>query len=419
MLRNPFERVSWFEDEVAEYTGAPFAVAVDSCTNALFLCLEYINVEGQTITIPTRTYLSVPQSIMQAGAKVAFQNTPWSGAYQLAPTQIYDSAKRFTSNMYKSGTFMCLSFHHKKPLPIGKGGMILTDNAAAVIELRKMRYEGRTAGMSIHEDILTSMGWNMYMTPEEAARGLTLLSNYPSNAPDMQEDPPYPDLSKHPLFVSETILPTPQGIYNDKSCVVIQGPLEEKAYHAIKSGWSEYPVIFSTWGNQNLDFVSPDDEIIITPKPPVRGTNNINLQKISTLEGLNRAKKLGYKRALKWRSDLSTVTPDILMSLFKKDKINLYAYVNAEGGYITDFFMEGEIDDLITLWSFENIKPDFPEQALTEQLYKTGLKDKVYFVYDDMFGKINIYWHKRNRFFFNRNGIRNPNENTYFTKLLK
>jgi dTDP-4-amino-4,6-dideoxygalactose transaminase len=198
MKRNPFEIVGWFEEEVAAYAGAKYGVACDSCTSAIFLCLKYLQVHsGITITIPKRTYLSIPQSIIHAGAKISFEDLDWSGVYKLKPLSVYDSAKRLTSNMYIPDSYMCLSFHHKKPLPIGKGGMILTDNPRAVDVIKKMRYEGRTAGLSIHDDNITSLGWNMYMTPEEAARGLTLLSNYPEHAPDQIERPPYPDLSEN------------------------------------------------------------------------------------------------------------------------------------------------------------------------------------------------------------------------------
>ena len=38
---NPYLVVKKFEDSVAEYTGSKYAVSVDSCTNALFLCLMY------------------------------------------------------------------------------------------------------------------------------------------------------------------------------------------------------------------------------------------------------------------------------------------------------------------------------------------------------------------------------------------
>ena len=199
-MRNPFEIVEWFEEAVAEYTGAPYAIACDSCTNAIFLCCKYLEVQGSTITIPVRTYVSPPQSILQAGAKVEFEEIEWSGIYQLKPSPIYDAAKRLTSGMYISGAYMCLSFHHKKPLKIGKGGMILTDAPKAIEPIRKMRYEGRTIGIPYHEDDLGDGGWNMYMTPEQAARGLMLMQNFPHHNDDLPEEPPYRDLREFKLF---------------------------------------------------------------------------------------------------------------------------------------------------------------------------------------------------------------------------
>ena len=168
-MRNPFEIVQWFEDAIAEYTGAPYAIATTSCTESIFLCCKYLNIQNCEVTIPDKTYLSVPQSIIQAGGILKFEDLEWQGAYQLKPFPIYDSAKRLTSNMYIKNSYMCLSFHHKKHLKIGKGGMILTDN------------------------------------PEQAARGLTLLSDYPKNVEDLKEDPPYRSLSTFDLFKESKI----------------------------------------------------------------------------------------------------------------------------------------------------------------------------------------------------------------------
>ncbi len=199
MLHNPYKIVKMFEEEVAHYAGAPYAVSVNSCTNAIFLACKYEKVEGKEVIIPKRTYLSPPQSIMQAGAKLVFEDISWKGIYQLKPFPIYDAAKRLTSNMYIPGSHMCLSFHIKKHLKIGKGGMILTDNKEAVEYFRKARYEGRSE-VKYHEDMIDEEGWNMYMTPEQAARGLTLMQNYPEHMPDLPEDPPYRDLTEFGIF---------------------------------------------------------------------------------------------------------------------------------------------------------------------------------------------------------------------------
>jgi len=199
MLHNPYKIVRMFEEELASYTKAPFVVTTDSCTNALFLCCSYLKVTD--ISIPRHTYLSVPMSVIHAGGRVTFDSRQWSGIYQLEPYPIYDAAKRFTSDMYIPGTLMCLSFHIKKILGIGKGGAILTDNYEAVEWLREMRYEGRHE-VSYKMDDITSLGWNMYMSPLFAARGLELMQNMPMNNKDIGEGggEGYRDLTEFTVF---------------------------------------------------------------------------------------------------------------------------------------------------------------------------------------------------------------------------
>lgn len=201
---NPYQVVKLFEEEVADYTGAPYAVSVDSCTNALFLCLMYakhLETTVKNVYIPSKTYLSVPQSIIHAGYEPVFDSDKngWEGIYALEPFPIYDAAKRYTSNMYIQGSFMCLSFHIKKHLKIGKGGMILCDNPEAVEWFKKARYEGRSEKL-YHEDDIDMLGWNMYMTPQEAAHGLALMQNYPVDSPDIGENDGYRDLTEFTLF---------------------------------------------------------------------------------------------------------------------------------------------------------------------------------------------------------------------------
>lgn len=197
IIHNPYKVVKMFEEEVAEYTGAPYAVAVDSCTNALFLCCKYLNVD--TISIPRRTYLSVPMSILHAGGNVVFDNREWKGIYDLHPYPIIDAAKRFTSSMYIPNTFMCLSFHIKKLLPLGKGGMILTDNKEAADWFKSARYEGRHE-VNYHDDDIDMLGWNMYMTPQTASHGLALMQNYPEHVDDLGENNGYRDLTEFTIF---------------------------------------------------------------------------------------------------------------------------------------------------------------------------------------------------------------------------
>lgn len=200
---NPYKIVQMFEDELSNYTGAKYVVTTDNCTNAIFLCCKYLGVEQ--VTIPSKTYLSVPQSIIHAGGEVIFdkreETNDWKGIYQLKPYPIYDSAKRFTSNMYIPNTFMCLSFHIKKHLKLGKGGAILCDNEDAVEWFKKARYEGRSQKL-YHEDDITSLGWNMYMTPQQASHGLALMQNFPKDNEDLIENNGYRDLTEFTIFMN-------------------------------------------------------------------------------------------------------------------------------------------------------------------------------------------------------------------------
>jgi len=196
-----------FEERLAEYTGAPYAVTIDNQSNALFLALYYEKITGKTIKIPSRTYPSVPCEIIHAGGKVEFEpvyGTTLKGAYQLSPTNVWDSALRFTNDMYIPGTHMCVSFTGPyKHLKLGKGGAILTDDFEAYKWFKRARYSGRNE-MSYHDDNFDMLGWNFYMMPEIASRGLLLMNQFYNmdGTPKHNEDLelPYPDLSNFNIY---------------------------------------------------------------------------------------------------------------------------------------------------------------------------------------------------------------------------
>lgn len=197
---NPYTIVDSFEKTIAKWAGARYAVAVESASAAMFLSLEYVGIKGKTISIPKRTYPSVPCAIIHAGGKVKFINTTWTGIYELYPFKIYDGALRFKPNMYKGGLH-CLSFHMKKHLPIGRGGMILTNSRKAYLYLKKARFDGRDE-VPLQDDSFTQLGWNMYMTPEQASRGLMLFSTirFKSLKDIPTEKQGYPDLSRYAIY---------------------------------------------------------------------------------------------------------------------------------------------------------------------------------------------------------------------------
>ena len=142
LLSDPWDVVDLFEKKLAEYGGSKYAVAVDNCTDAMFLCLKYLKAGGE-VTLPKRTYVSVPCTVIHAGCKVKFEDIEWSGAYQLNPYPVWDGATRMQRGMYVKDSYYCLSFHRRKHIPIGKGGMILTDDKRAYEWFKVARYEGR------------------------------------------------------------------------------------------------------------------------------------------------------------------------------------------------------------------------------------------------------------------------------------
>jgi dTDP-4-amino-4,6-dideoxygalactose transaminase len=196
-----------FEQELSKYTGAPYVVTVDNMSNALFLCLMYEKVNGMELSIPSRTYPSVPCEIIHAGAKVNFTPVECNtikGPYQIKPTKVWDSALRFTADMYMPDTHMCVSFTGPyKHFKLSKGGAILTDDYKASLWFKRARYSGRRE-CSYHDDNFDMLGWNFYMMPELAARGLLLMNQFYNinGEKKMNEDLelPYPDLSSFEIY---------------------------------------------------------------------------------------------------------------------------------------------------------------------------------------------------------------------------
>jgi dTDP-4-amino-4,6-dideoxygalactose transaminase len=200
-IMHPFDVVDEFEKVVAEYAGAPYGVAVDSCTNALFLSLvlHRLRYGVWDVRLPAETYVGVAHAVVNAGHRCYFRQYAWKGAYYLNPSSVVDSARRFTKGMYEAGSHYCLSFHWYKHLPIGRAGMILLDNEEDYKLLRRMRYDGRTERVAPADDTFDVPGYHMMTSPENAAHGLLLMANMP----DYNEDIPwdnYPDLSKHKYF---------------------------------------------------------------------------------------------------------------------------------------------------------------------------------------------------------------------------
>lgn len=199
-IKDPWDLVDIFESRLAEYAGSKYAICLDSCSNALFLCLKYLKIENQIITIPANTYASVPMQIIHSGNKLKFENIEWSGEYYLSNTAIIDAATRFRKNMFVKDSYYCVSFHHRKTLKIGRGGAIFTDDYDFIKWCRPMIYDGRHKNVAYKNDQFECIGYHMYMTPEDAGRGLLLLNSILDHNPDTGSHETYSDLSLQPVF---------------------------------------------------------------------------------------------------------------------------------------------------------------------------------------------------------------------------
>lgn len=195
------EFIKLFEEKIAKFTGAKYAIAVDSGTNAIFLCIKYLNYKG-IVDIPKRTYMSIPMAIINAGCVPRFRDVMWNGLYKLNPLNIYDACSEFYPNMYQfDDHFYILSFQEKKILSLGKGGMILTNNKIAAKILRRMAFDGRNYLLGANEDNEIIIGYHMNMTPDQATKGILKFNQLNKKSyGSCSSYKTYRDLSKMEIF---------------------------------------------------------------------------------------------------------------------------------------------------------------------------------------------------------------------------
>lgn len=219
MQADPFQANRELERELCAYTGAPYAVVVNSCTMAILLaCVwmrEYLGSEfTKRIQLPKLTYVGVPYAVREAlpHAEIIFADIDWQGEYQLSPLPVWDSARRFTSGMWRARAevywqlgdnpivMQAVSFHATKILSHSQGGAILHNCARADSWFRKARFDGRAEGVPPAEDHFEiPRAFHCYLSPDVAAALRWKLASLPRHNEDLPRDN-YPDLSRHPAF---------------------------------------------------------------------------------------------------------------------------------------------------------------------------------------------------------------------------
>lgn len=195
-----FEVVTTFENKISEFFGSPYAVAVDSCTHGLELCLRHTN--ETKINVPKRTYLSVPFLAEKIGLKREWRDDNWEKYYTInhGDKRIIDAAVLWEKNSYIPNTFMCISFQYQKHLSLGRGGVILMDNESDYISLKKMSYDGRLPNMPWRDQDIDTVGFHYYMTPETAQLGLNKLQMAIDTPPRQWVVTDWPDLTEMQIF---------------------------------------------------------------------------------------------------------------------------------------------------------------------------------------------------------------------------
>ena len=187
-----FDTILEFEQKLAEFTGAPYAIMTDCCTHAIELCLRYDKVRSTAFT--AYTYLSIPMTMHKLGISYSYTDDTWTGEYPFESTRIWDSARRLEQGMYRKGTMQCLSFGHGKPLEIGRGGAVLFDDPVAYKTMLAQRYDGRDLTVSPWPSQKTfRVGYHYKPTIEEATIGLEKLMQVAIDKP-APRNVAYPDL---------------------------------------------------------------------------------------------------------------------------------------------------------------------------------------------------------------------------------
>jgi dTDP-4-amino-4,6-dideoxygalactose transaminase len=176
--KNPFQAIQDFELALAEYTGAPYCVTTDCCSHAIEIAFRLTH-NKSLVKFPAKTYLSVLMTMHKIGVPYELLDIKWRDLYRFEGSNIWDCARYLAPNMYVPGTIQCLSFNRDKPLHIGRGGCLLTDN----LELYKLASRARSDGRDLfayspwQTQHTFNVGYHYTLRPEECVQGLNLLNN--------------------------------------------------------------------------------------------------------------------------------------------------------------------------------------------------------------------------------------------------
>lgn len=219
-------RVAEFEQKFSDYIGCDYSVAVSSCTTALHLALLASGIgPGDEVICPSLSFIATANSIAYTGATPIFGDIDLA-TYNLDPTRLVEAISPRTKAILivhqiglpaemnellavaaehgltviedaacaigseydgkligkPLGTMACFSFHPRKILTTGEGGMITTSDAKLAERLRRLRQHAmslsdvvRHNAKQISSETYDEVGFNFRMTDMQAAIGVTQL----------------------------------------------------------------------------------------------------------------------------------------------------------------------------------------------------------------------------------------------------
>lgn len=175
-----FKDIFLFEQHLSKFTGAPYVITTCCCTHALELCFKIL--KPSSVKFTSYTYMGI--LMLLKNLKIPFNIFPekWLGMYKFHNTNVWDSARQFTPNMYIPGSYICLSFGEGKPLDLGRGGAILLDNEEHYKTLNLLRFDGRDVTFDpwINQRIF-DYGFHYKLNNRECIQGIEKLQQYISD----------------------------------------------------------------------------------------------------------------------------------------------------------------------------------------------------------------------------------------------
>ena len=282
-------QVKAFEEKVATYIGTCYAVAVSNCTAALHLSLLALDVQaGDLVIVTAYSWISTANVIELCGARPVFVDIrpdtfnldpdclaatlsklmtdsatakrvkailPVHTFGQMADMPaILDLASQYGLPVVEDaacalgaslngkqagswGLMGCFSFHPRKAITTGEGGIITTNDAALVRKLKALRNHGMDPDASSPNFIMP--GFNYRMTEFQAALGLTqmakldriittrkqLAANYDKLFLGTSIQPPLVDVGNCPVYQSYVVL-LPKDLTKSRQTLIQQ--LREK-----------------------------------------------------------------------------------------------------------------------------------------------------------------------------------------------